>query len=68
MPRSRSIPFKNKWVRALQAFTKTLALAWIDACSTDDIDPDAVRRFHDGGRAYCIVRKHAGAYHRAEGR
>ncbi|MCU0904647.1 MAG: MocE family 2Fe-2S type ferredoxin [Tabrizicola sp.] len=36
-------------------------MPWIDACATDDIDAEDVRRFDHGGRTFIIVRNHEDA-------
>ena len=42
-------------------------MPWIDACSTDDIDAEDVRRFDHGGRTFIIVRNHEDAYYCSDG-
>jgi 3-phenylpropionate/trans-cinnamate dioxygenase ferredoxin subunit len=42
-------------------------MPWIDACSTDDIDAESVRRFDHGGRTFIIVRNHQDAYYCTDG-
>ena len=42
-------------------------MPWIDACSTDDIDAEDVRRFDHGGRTFIIVRNHEDAYFCSDG-
>ena len=38
-------------------------MAWIDACSTDDIDAEDVIRFDHDGRTFIIVRDHQDNYY-----
>jgi 3-phenylpropionate/trans-cinnamate dioxygenase ferredoxin subunit len=42
-------------------------MPWIDACATDDIDAEDVRRFDHGGRTFIIVRNHEDAYYCTDG-
>lgn len=42
-------------------------MPWIDACATDDIDAEDVRRFDHGGRTFIIVRNHEDAYFCTDG-
>ena len=40
---------------------------WIDACATDDIDPEDLIRFDHGGRSYAIYRAPDDAYYCTDG-
>ena len=42
-------------------------MAWIDACSTDDIDAEDVIRFDHDGRTFIIVRDHQDNYYCTDG-
>ena len=42
-------------------------MPWIDACATDDVDAEDVRRFDHGGRTFIIVRNHEDAYFCTDG-
>ena len=42
-------------------------MAWIDACSTDDIDVEDVIRFDHDGRTFIIVRDHQDNYYCTDG-
>jgi 3-phenylpropionate/trans-cinnamate dioxygenase ferredoxin component len=42
-------------------------MAWIDACSTDDIPSEDVIRFDHGSRTFIIVRDHQDGYWCADG-
>jgi 3-phenylpropionate/trans-cinnamate dioxygenase ferredoxin subunit len=42
-------------------------MAWIDACSTDDIDAEDVIRFDHGGRTFAIYRNHEDGYFCTDG-
>lgn len=42
-------------------------MAWIDACSTDDIDAEDVIRFDHGGRTFAIYRNHQDGYFCTDG-
>ncbi|MBC7737076.1 MAG: Rieske 2Fe-2S domain-containing protein [Candidatus Saccharibacteria bacterium] len=37
-------------------------MAWITACSVEDIDPEDVMRFDHGGKTYAIYRDPKGAF------
>ena len=40
---------------------------WIDACATDDIDPEDVIRFDRGGRTYAIYHAPGGGFFATDG-
>ena len=40
---------------------------WIDACATDDIEPEDVLRFDHDGRSFAIYRDPAGAFFATDG-
>jgi len=42
-------------------------MAWIDACSTDDIDAEDVIRFDHDDRTFIIVRDHEDNYYCTDG-
>jgi 3-phenylpropionate/trans-cinnamate dioxygenase ferredoxin component len=42
-------------------------MAWIDACSTTDIDAEDVIRFDHGGRTFAIYRNHEDGYFCTDG-
>ena len=42
-------------------------MAWIDACSTTDIDAEDVIRFDHAGRTFAIYRNHEDAYFCTDG-
>lgn len=42
-------------------------MPWIDACSTNDIEAEDVKRFDHAGRTFIIVRNHQDAYYCTDG-
>ena len=42
-------------------------MAWIDACSTNDIDAEDVIRFDHGGHTFAIFRNHEDGYFCTDG-
>ena len=45
----------------------SVAMPWIDACATDDIDPEDLIRFDHGGRSYAIYRSPEGGFYCTDG-
>ncbi len=42
-------------------------MGWVQACATDDVEPEDVIRFDHDGRSFAIYRSEAGAWHATDG-
>ncbi len=47
--------------------TETMGGTWVEACATDDIEPEDVIRFDHGGRVYALYRSPDDEYYATDG-